>query len=622
MPERDIAGSKPAPAVEASPPTEPGVQDSGCRLVQQPGAPVRPDLGPEEQATWPGLTVESLLYAALIAAAAFIRLYDLGRYPLLTEEATQALAAWRFLHGQGASSGSTPFVFAGALLGFFAFGGSDAAARLVPALLGTALVFVPLALRRRLGTWGTLAATFLLAFSPTMVFYSRTLAGPMPALAGLGAVLVAVDLAAREQLRWARLAGAAGLAVAMTSSPWVYTFLLAGLLFLGLGWAAKRRGAAWGRWVAGGQAVRRMVGDRLLWVGLAAVALPLSTALLMNPGGLQGTADLLGAWLGRLVPGGSGGAWAYPLTILAFYEIVGLILGIAGLALGLRRGNAWAAFLGLWAVLGFLQATISGARDPAPVALAVLPLALLGGMAVEEAVSRLERAQWVWVGVCIAVLSVLVGFWWLQMAAFTNPDPEVARYIDTRVVGLLVALTPAVIVAAVLVFWYWIGRSETTRALAVFGLGLAGCLVLRSSVALNFSAARDAHEPMLSAPSSPDLRDLVAFLQDYSSRRVGDQHELSIVADSALEPLVPWYLKDFTALKLTPAPDAGAEAGALLLTTQPDRAGPKGYVRTRYYLRMASDVPFDDLRQALGWWLTRSGGGQVQAETCELWARP
>src|SRR5262249_42461306 len=52
---------------------------------------------------------------------------------------------------------------------------NDTTARFLPALLGLGIVVLPLGLRRELGRLGTLVAAFLLAVSPTFVYFSRFL---------------------------------------------------------------------------------------------------------------------------------------------------------------------------------------------------------------------------------------------------------------------------------------------------------------------------------------------------------------------------------------------------------------------------------------------------------------
>jgi hypothetical protein len=578
--------------------------------------------GVESDVTWPGLTVEAVIYAALLAGAAFVRLYDLGRWPLLAVEAETALAAWRFLHAQGVTGNPPPFLFLGALAGFFAFGAGDGVARLVPALLGTGLVLLPLALRRRLGTWGALAVAFFLAFSPTLVFYSRTLSGPVPALAGLGAVLVAAEWASRQEVERARALGAAGLAVALTSSPWVYTFLLAALLFAFLGWLARRQGSPWPGWAAGEEVGRTLFRDRRAW-GMLAVPLALiSTAFFMRATGVQATADLLAAWLGRVVPGSMGQAWGYALGILAFYELGVLLLGVGGLVAGLRQRNPWAGFLGLWALVALLLTTLSGARDAGPVVLALLPLALLAGLAVTVIVSRLRPARWAWVGGCLAVLSTLLGFWWLQLAGYGNVAAGRAFGVSPVLVAALLLVTPLVIVGAGLILYFSLGRAETVWALTILGMGLAASFLLRQSISLNFVYARDAREPLVVSPTSVDLKDMTAFLRDWSVRTAMDKHALAITVGADLEPLVTWYLREFAALRVRPSPLADTQAGAIVVRAGPGRPVSAGYARQRYRLLTHSDAPLGTGLQALSWWLLRTGGGHVQAETCELWIKP
>ncbi len=119
-----------------------------------------------------------------------------------------------------------------------------------------------------------------------------------------------------------------------------------------------------------------------------------------------------------------------------------------------------------------------------------------------------------------------------------------------------------------------------------------------------------------------DLKDMVVFLEDWSVRKALDQHALSIAAEAGLEPLVPWYLKDFAFLQLLASPSSGVDAGALVVSSRAESQLLSGFARTRYRLRTASDAPLGNWRQALGWWMLREGGGPVRADSIELWVQP
>ena len=65
------------------------------------------------------------------------------------------------------------FLFHSIATSFFLFGDSDFSLRLPMALFGTGLVLVPLILKHRIGQFGALTAGVMLAFSPSILYYSR-----------------------------------------------------------------------------------------------------------------------------------------------------------------------------------------------------------------------------------------------------------------------------------------------------------------------------------------------------------------------------------------------------------------------------------------------------------------
>ncbi len=121
------------------------------------------------------VNLEMAIYAALLTAAVALRLWDLGAGALHHDESIHAKFSWDLVRGNYTHDP----VFHGPLyyhvqgLVFLIFGASDYTARLSAALFGIALSALPLLFRRRLGTVGTIAAVAFIAFSPTIVYYSR-----------------------------------------------------------------------------------------------------------------------------------------------------------------------------------------------------------------------------------------------------------------------------------------------------------------------------------------------------------------------------------------------------------------------------------------------------------------
>jgi predicted membrane-bound mannosyltransferase len=118
---------------------------------------------------------ELAFYVAIFAAAFALRFWDLGARALHHDESIHAQWSWSLLQGNYHHSPifHGPFYYHVQALVFLIFGASDYTARVSAAIFGCGIVALPLLLRRRLGPVGALAAVALLAFSPTIVYYSR-----------------------------------------------------------------------------------------------------------------------------------------------------------------------------------------------------------------------------------------------------------------------------------------------------------------------------------------------------------------------------------------------------------------------------------------------------------------
>lgn len=122
------------------------------------------------------LNWELALYVLIIGVGAGLRFWDLGARAFHHDESLHAQYAW-YLFRDGTYDHNPmmhgPFQFFGTAFNFILFGVSDYAARILPAFAGTALIGVPFFLRRHLGRSGALIAAGLIAFSPTLLYFSR-----------------------------------------------------------------------------------------------------------------------------------------------------------------------------------------------------------------------------------------------------------------------------------------------------------------------------------------------------------------------------------------------------------------------------------------------------------------
>jgi uncharacterized protein (TIGR03663 family) len=132
---------------------------------------------------------EPASYALLVIFAAVLRFYNLGARAMHHDESLHGFFAYGFTKGvrdfvtfNGASEtykhvpfmhGPFQFIGNGFVMAIPGFGDGEFQARTLAATLGTAMVFMPFLLRKQLGTVGALATAAFIAFSPTLMYYSR-----------------------------------------------------------------------------------------------------------------------------------------------------------------------------------------------------------------------------------------------------------------------------------------------------------------------------------------------------------------------------------------------------------------------------------------------------------------
>src|SRR3972149_5232739 len=148
------------------------------------------------------LTIEQCLYLLAFLLALGVRLLRLGAVPLSEFEAGWALQALGLSRGETILLGTQPLYTLFTSLVFALLGSSNGLARTLPALAGSALVFVPYLWSRGFYRFRGVAwiAAFGLALDPGLVAASRLAGGPAPALTF---VLLALGFIFSQSAAWA-----------------------------------------------------------------------------------------------------------------------------------------------------------------------------------------------------------------------------------------------------------------------------------------------------------------------------------------------------------------------------------------------------------------------------------
>lgn len=583
-------------------------------------------------------SLEVALWILLVLLAALLRLTDLDAAPLSSAEAVQALAAYRLAH-PSASLSSPPSVppsplllHLNALL-FALFHGGDSLARLVPALAGVGLVLTPLLLRRYLGAWGTLGMGLLLALSPTAVLFSRTLDGTIPAALG---VMVLVGCAARylDSMWFSWVAwGGIGLAVALTAGPGAWGLLLGLLLAVAGGLWIWREQVPW-IWPMVRPALRR--GAAVAGLGVLAIG----TGLGLHPVALADAGQAVLAWLARFGPTGDGSPTS-PLLLLVAYEPLLLLAGLAGLMLAVRRRHGMGLLWIFWAAVGAAQLALMPGREPADLVWLLLPLAGLGGLAVDElARSLLTQGRWLNEGLYLPVSLLL----------WTHSGLSLARYArlggpkDLALAGLALLLQ-AFLTAT---FGFAVsapgpgedpsatvrrGMITALRAGAV-SLGLVLLLVTWSiGWRLSHRLPADPRELLVESPTGVEVRVLVDVVGQTSMLNTGGEAALPVTFLGEADPAVAWALRRFEQeveseglyTRLLGGDDPNLYPEGVdrppLIVAPADKPIPAGYFGEVFILRRAWSPLWGGHRTAR-WWLYReSVTPPVAVEQVTLWVR-
>ena len=324
----------------------------------------------------PGITLriesipwEPIVYGLLLIVAASMRLWDLGSGAYHHDEGLHSYYSWQLFQGNGFTHNPLlhgPFLFHLTAGGLFLFGDNLVAPRVFPALFGAALVVMPLFLRGYLGRWGALAVAVMLAFSPSIFYFSRYIRNDIFSLVFDFALIIAMWKYIDTRKNRYLYLGAAFLALTFSTKETSYITLAAVVSFLLLWWARDWLPVLWStvkgsrlRRLRARLTFRRVPPHAGFLVLMATLTLPLFSAAfgwlvdlmplnftLVN---LQdnSAAGVVGA------PLGGGGAYASAAIIAAGLFGIGALIGMWW-----RRWTWLLAFGAFYAIFFVLHTTL------------------------------------------------------------------------------------------------------------------------------------------------------------------------------------------------------------------------------------------------------------------------
>jgi uncharacterized protein (TIGR03663 family) len=367
-----------------------------------------------------------LAFWAAFAAALLFRLVDLGVRPLHHDEGVNAWMVWKFLRGEpyryDPHNFHGPFLFFYAWLPLRLFAPTDTLLRLLVAPVSALMVPLLLPLRRRLGVAGITGAAWLLAVSPSFVFYGRDLIHEtFLAFFTLAMIVCGSLYAETRRERWL-LAAAVCLGLLPTIKE-TFVLTLATLAVAGLlawFWIDRRPGEdpVTPVWIA----PRTLA---LAVVLAAAVYVLFFSSFFTNLRGLVDSLRGLLLWTKRGVGGdGHQKPWYYFPELLAKFEPAIAFGALAGGWLALRRRDGFGVLCAFWAAGQLVLYSAIPYKTPWLVLNLLVPAVLVGGVFCRE----LAKAPWrrVALPALLAFLLVGTGFsvWRAVQTSFLRYDDD------------------------------------------------------------------------------------------------------------------------------------------------------------------------------------------------------
>jgi len=421
----------------------------------------------------PRIKNEGWLYGLAFLIALALRFIQLGAAPLTDSEARLALQALHLAQGQSQLLAPQPIYILFTSLFFLVIESTNFMARIVPALVGSAMIFTPYFFREKIKPHPALILAFFFAIDPGLVALSRISGGTILAVTFL---LFAWGLWINKKQTLAGIF----LALALLAGPSIWS----GLLTLGLTTIFLR---VINPKTADQRAEPNQIENRKseiinLLLPFFATLFLAGTLFFTIPGGLSAALASIPAYLS---------GWIAPSTMtpgrilltFASYELLGISLAVLSLIRGFRTNSKRILRLSMWLAVTLLLAVFY--RQTNELAWAITPLLALAAFELSRAF-EMYREEYMEVGVVVLATIILSTYIWFNIAniALTpNQVPTTVPFFgivqNPRYFVLFGSLT-ILLMSIGLVAFGWSARTArlaTTWSLTIFfgfyGLGAA-----------------------------------------------------------------------------------------------------------------------------------------------------
>jgi hypothetical protein len=496
------------------------------------------------------ISLETGLYILAGLAALFMRLVILGQHGFSVFEAGYAYQAFQVSQGEDLQMLSNPAYIQLTAGLFTMLGSGEVLARILPALIGSAVILFPYVLREKLGNKAALVAAFGLALDPISVAISRQAGSPAMALGFL-----ALGLFLWQKKRHFAAGFLFGL-LAMSGVSFIFG-LVAGLAALGLMAYIFQHKIVF--------SLEKEHRDQAL-IGLGFALVLVGTLLMLSPQGLAATLQAVPDYLVGLLPNETTGSGIVQVFLaLLIYQPMAVIFALLLWIIYRNEQDELKAPLGLAFLAGLVLTLLYPGRQVWMLIWAIVPLWMLAGMVIGRYLALPEASDRLVVWGETVFYLILLAYWWLNLSKMTTQAgfvvPEGMGMIEllrmdsiAQLYTIRMAVTifiPLLIVfISVFISRGWPGQASMQGAVLGVGVFLIFYLVMAG---WGFSRPPNllASEMWVQEPSVGYTDELAAAITETSVQITGTQNEL-VIHYQGQSPQVYWLLRDFPNASFSP----------------------------------------------------------------------
>lgn len=469
------------------------------------------------------------LYGLLIVLFALVfRLFNLGERVFHHDESVHASFTLKLLERGEYSYDPAyhgPFLFHSTAAVFHFLGINDTTARLVPVFFGVAAIFVLFLLKKELGKSGVLWSMFLLAFSPSMVYFSRFFRNDMiivfctlAAVAGAFRYLDNIHSSKRYPYL---ILTASSLAIAVSSKENAYLIIAIFGAYAGMGFLYwiysdwKKENLGLKKTLLRKTSTLSPYLPEMILSGALFVFIILffySSVFRYDVSLFSIVEKAFSHWMEMHRIERIGGPFYYYIPILFVYEIPIVIFGTAGFFHFLEnrvrnKGQNYSFFLFLcyWALTSLLLYSYLQEKVPWLVVHIVLPFGLLAGAFIGEMFSLNSEIRQI----------------------------KQASY------------------------------SGKTRALLTGILVLTLLVSMGQCISVNYYRSMEDKELMTYTQASPDIRELMEKINGFNGSP--DTLRIYVIDPNQLYWPLPWYLRDYEKAAYSSKPPSSSKYDAIIV---------------------------------------------------------